>query len=90
MDEPTSAINEREVDSLFEKILRLKAKGVSIIYISHKMDELFRITDTITVLRDGSVIDTRPTHELNPDTIITLMVGRKIQNIYPKEDVPSW
>ncbi|MGI6148904.1 MAG: sugar ABC transporter ATP-binding protein [Firmicutes bacterium] len=88
MDEPTSAITEREVDSLFEKILRLKAKGVSIIYISHKMDELFRITDTITVLRDGSVIDTRPTHELNPDTIITLMVGRKIQNIYPKEDVP--
>ncbi len=88
MDEPTSAITNREVEVLFKKIADLKAKGVSIIYISHKMEEIFRIADEITILRDGSVIDTLPASELTIDKVISLMVGRTITNVYPKEQVP--
>ncbi|RCX19363.1 monosaccharide ABC transporter ATP-binding protein (CUT2 family) [Anaerobacterium chartisolvens] len=85
MDEPTSAITNREVEVLFKKIGELKSKGVSIIYISHKMEEIFRIADDITVMRDGSVVDTLPADELDIDTVISMMVGRKITNVYPKE-----
>ncbi|MDD3337585.1 MAG: sugar ABC transporter ATP-binding protein [Lachnospiraceae bacterium] len=85
MDEPTSAITQREVDTLFEKIAMLKEQGVSIIYISHKMDEVFQIADDITVLRDGAVVETHPASELDVDKVISLMVGRKMDNIYPKE-----
>lgn len=88
MDEPTSAITNREVEVLFKKIADLKSKGVSIIYISHKMEEIFKIADEITVMRDGSVVDTRPTSQLDIDTVISLMVGRKITNVYPKEKLP--
>ncbi|MHB8061416.1 MAG: sugar ABC transporter ATP-binding protein [Ruminiclostridium sp.] len=88
MDEPTSAITNKEVKVLFDKIADLKAKGVSIIYISHKMDEIFKIGDEITVLRDGSVVETRLASEFDIDTVISLMVGRKIVNIYPKEEFP--
>lgn len=88
MDEPTSAITNREVEVLFKKIADLKSKGVSIIYISHKMEEIFKIADEITVLRDGSVVDSRPAGELDIDTVISLMVGRKITNVYPKESLP--
>lgn len=87
MDEPTSAITSREAEFLFQKILDLKEKGVSVIYISHKLDEIFRIADKITVLRDGSVIDTKPLNELDIDKVIALMVGREITNVYPKERV---
>jgi inositol transport system ATP-binding protein len=87
MDEPTSAITTREVEVLFGKIAELKSKGVSIIYISHKMEEIFRIADEITVLRDGNVVDTRPASSLDIDTVISLMVGRKINNVYPKEEL---
>jgi inositol transport system ATP-binding protein len=88
MDEPTSAITSKEVRVLFKKIADLKAKGVSIIYISHKMEEIFEIADDITVLRDGSVVDTRPAGVLDIDTVISLMVGRKLTNVYPKEKQP--
>lgn len=84
MDEPTSAITGREVTKLFEIIRSLKAKGIAIIYISHKMDEIFRISDTITVLRDGQYIETRPAKDLNHDTLVGLMVGRKISELFPK------
>lgn len=84
MDEPTSAISGREVTKLFEIIRRLKAKGIAIIYISHKMDEIFRISDTVTVLRDGRYIETRPARELDHDTLVKLMVGRKISELFPK------
>lgn len=83
MDEPTSSIGEKDVDILFKQIESLKAQGISIIYITHKMDEIFRIADDITVLRDGKCIDTGPVQNYNVDKIITLMVGRKIDNIYP-------
>lgn len=88
MDEPTSSITQREVDMLFDKIETLKAKGVSIVYISHKMDEVFQIADDITVLRDGAVVASHPAEELDVDKVIALMVGRRMENIYPKEELP--
>lgn len=87
MDEPTSSITEREVQQLFDKISQLKARGVSIIYISHKMDEVFQIADDITILRDGAVVSTDRAEDLDLDTVISRMVGRKLSNVYPKEEV---
>lgn len=87
MDEPTSAITQREVEVLFKKIAELKERGVSIIYISHKMDEVFRIADDITILRDGTVVETHPAEDLDLDKVVALMVGRKLTNVYPKEEV---
>lgn len=87
MDEPTSSITEREVNLLFGKIEELKKKGVSIIYISHKMDEVFQIADDITVLRDGTVVSTDRAEDLDLDTVIARMVGRKLSNVYPKEEI---
>lgn len=87
MDEPTSAISDKETAILFEKIRSLRERGKSIIYISHKMDEIFEIADEITVLRDGKVIDTRPREELDKNTVISLMVGRKLADNFPKEEI---
>ncbi|MDF2591164.1 MAG: ABC-type sugar transport system, ATPase component [Clostridia bacterium] len=87
MDEPTSAITLKEVHKLFEKIGQLKARGVSIIYISHKLDEIFQIADDITVFRDGTVVESHPKEELDIETVIALMVGRKLTNTYPKEEI---
>jgi inositol transport system ATP-binding protein len=83
MDEPTSALTQREVERLFEKIATLKKKGVAIIYISHKMDEIFRIADEISVIRDGAHVETRAARDLDIETVIRLMVGRTIENVYP-------
>lgn len=88
MDEPTSAITEKEAQVLFAQIDRLKKQGVAIIYISHKMDEIFRISDTITVLRDGQWIGTKPASELDDNSLIKMMVGRELTDIYPKEPAP--
>ena len=87
MDEPTSAITEKEATVLFAQIERLKKQGVAIIYISHKMDEIFQISDTITVLRDGQWIGTKPAKELDNDMLIKMMVGRELTDIYPKDPV---
>lgn len=87
MDEPTSAITHEEVDKLFVKIRELQARGVSIIYISHKLDEIFQIADEITVFRDGTVVESHPKEKLDIETVISLMVGRKLTNTYPKEEV---
>jgi inositol transport system ATP-binding protein len=84
MDEPTSAISGREVEKLFDIIRSLKSKGIATIYISHKMDEIFRISDTITVLRDGQYIATRPAHDLDHDALVKLMVGREISQLFPR------
>ncbi|WP_068784574.1 sugar ABC transporter ATP-binding protein [Paenibacillus phocaensis] len=84
MDEPTSAITQKEVDRLFAKIRELKTRGVSIIYISHKLDEIFQIADEITVFRDGTVVDSKPKEELDIETVISLMVGRQLKDTYPK------
>ncbi|ABR46814.1 ABC transporter related [Alkaliphilus metalliredigens QYMF] len=87
MDEPTSAITQKEVEVLFKKINQLRDRGSSIIYISHKMDEIFRIADEITVLRDGCVVDSRPKDEYDIDMVIAHMVGRKLDGNFPKEDI---
>ena len=88
MDEPTSSISQKEVKLLFEKIEELKAKGVSVVYISHKMDEVFQIADDITVIRDGAVVLTDRAENLDIQTVIAYMVGRKLENAYPKVELP--
>jgi inositol transport system ATP-binding protein len=85
MDEPTSAITTNEAEILFGKINELKKRDKSIIYISHKMDEIFRIADDITVLRDGCSIDSRPMDKYDPDTLIAQMVGRKLETVSLEE-----
>ncbi|WP_428666540.1 sugar ABC transporter ATP-binding protein [Runella sp.] len=89
MDEPTSAISDREVTILFEIIKDLKAKGVAVVYISHKMDEIFQIADTITVLRDGKYIGTKPAAELNKADLIKMMVGREIDTLFAANTTPK-
>lgn len=84
MDEPTSAISDKEVQTLFKIIGDLKNKGVSIVYISHKMDEIYSIADRITVLRDGKYITTKTVAELDKKSLIALMVGREIETLYPQ------
>jgi inositol transport system ATP-binding protein len=88
MDEPTSAIAHREVESLFRKIRALREQGKSIIYISHKMDEVFELADDVTVLRDGTVVSTQPASEIDSSRVIAQMVGRDLDHgAYPKERV---
>ena len=88
MDEPTSALTDAEVEDLFRIIADLKAKNVAIIYISHKMDEIFRISDDITVFRDGTYVGTDRAANLNNEKLIEMMVGRKITNMFPKIPCP--
>ena len=87
MDEPTSAISKKEAEKLFEAIVKLKEKNISIIYISHKIDEIYRIADDITILRDGEYIDTCSARTLLYDDLIKKMVGRELKEIFPKEDI---
>jgi inositol transport system ATP-binding protein len=88
MDEPTSALTEREVQHLFEIIRDLQAQGKGIVYITHKMNELFEIADEVSVFRDGRYIGTRAAGEVTRDDIIQMMVGREITQMFPKETVP--
>lgn len=85
MDEPTSSLTEKEVNHLFKIIRSLKEKGVGIIYISHKMEEILKISDEVTVMRDGKWIATEPASELTTDMIIKLMVGRDLTNRFPEK-----
>lgn len=90
LDEPTSSLTQNEVDALFRIVEDLKAEGVAIVYISHKMDEILRIGDEVTIMRDGTYIGTWPAKELTTDDIITKMVGRELTNLYPpRENVPG-
>jgi len=88
MDEPTSALTEDEVDKLFSTIGKLKERGTGIVYISHKLDEIFRIGDRITVLRDGVKVATQNIQDMSRDELISLMVGREIKDVFPKRAVP--
>ena len=90
LDEPTSSLTAREVEALFTIVNELRGKGVSIVYISHKMDEILRISDEVTIMRDGQYIGTWDAKGLTTDFIITKMVGRELTNLYPKrENVPG-
>ncbi len=84
MDEPTSALSDKEVATLFGIIRDLQQKGVAIIYISHKLDEIFTLADTITVLRDGQFIATKPANEFTPNSLISVMVGRELGSLFPE------
>lgn len=86
LDEPTSALTEMEVESLFDILRKLKAGGVTCIYISHKLEEFFRIADTLTVIRDGSVIKSLPVKETNTEEVIKMMVGRDMKERYPRTE----
>ncbi len=83
LDEPTSSLTAAEVEALFTIVNELRSKGVSIVYISHKMDEILRISDEVTIMRDGQYIGTWEAKELTTDFIITKMVGRELSNLYP-------
>ncbi len=85
MDEPTSAITEKEVNHLFKIIRGLKKEGVSIIYITHKMDELAQITDELTVLRDGKYVGTRVSEQTTKEQLIEMMVGRELTQVFNKK-----
>ncbi len=84
LDEPTSALTNKEVDQLFEIVKKLKAEGIGIVYITHKMDELYRIADRITVYRDGQYIGTEDVANITMDKVVSMMVGRDIKDMYPK------
>lgn len=86
MDEPTASLTEKEVDMLFKTIGDLKKKNISVIYISHRMEELFKITDRVTVMRDGKYIGTRVTSGTKKDELIAMMVGRELTELYKRED----
>ena len=88
MDEPTSALTEREVEHLFRIIRDLRAQGIGIVYITHKMNELFEIADEFSVFRDGRYIGTHASSDVTRDDIIRMMVGREITQMFPKEEVP--
>lgn len=90
LDEPTSSLSEREVEHLFRIINKLRDEGVGIVYISHKMEEILRISDDVTIMRDGKWIATEPASELTMEKIIRLMVGRTLDNRYPdKTNIPG-
>src|SRR5205807_2439204 len=84
LDEPTAALTDAEVETLFNILGKLRARGVAMIYISHKLDEVFRISDRITVLRDGRTIGTDGTRELDEGRVIERMVGREVDQIFPE------
>ncbi|WP_183597282.1 sugar ABC transporter ATP-binding protein [Paenibacillus phyllosphaerae] len=84
MDEPTASLTDKEIEKLFAIIADLKQRGVAIVYISHRMDEIFRISDRFTVLRDGRWVDSGPVEETNPDHLVKLMVGREIKDLFQR------
>lgn len=86
MDEPTAALSPHEVDNLFATVRRLRARGVAVLYISHRLEEVTELADVVTVIRDGHHIATRPASELSQAELIRLMVGRSLDQLFPKEE----
>ncbi|MEX3026557.1 ribose ABC transporter ATP-binding protein RbsA [Proteus sp. STS61-E] len=89
MDEPTDALTDTETESLFSVIRELRAQGCGIVYISHRLKEIFEICDDVTVLRDGQFIGEKPVASLKEDTLIEMMVGRKLEDQYPRINIPQ-
>jgi len=87
MDEPTAALTQSETEVLFEVINSLRAKGVSIVYISHRMEEIFELCDRITILRDGQYVGTEYIKDITMDDVVQMMIGREIGERYPQRDV---
>ena len=88
MDEPTAALTESDVTRLFDIVRRLRARGVGIVYFSHRLDEIFAIGDRVTVLRDGAYVGARNVADTNASELVQMMVGRRIDNLFPKTTVP--
>jgi ribose transport system ATP-binding protein len=89
MDEPSSILTDRELDELFQLIVALKSRGLAVIYISHRLEEIFRACDRVTVMRDGRTISTRPMAEATHSTLVKDMVGRELGGVFPKRREPS-
>jgi ribose transport system ATP-binding protein len=87
MDEPTAVLPEHDIEGLFDVIDELTRRGIAVLYISHRLEEIFRAGDRVTVMRDGAVVATLPAAELDHERLVRLMVGREIANLYPKPDV---
>src|SRR6185295_9530831 len=84
MDEPTSSLTSGEAEKLFQIIAELKRQGIAIVYISHRMDEILRITDRVTVMRDGAYVGDLDTKTATHDSIISMMIGRQFGTMFPK------
>jgi ABC-type sugar transport system ATPase subunit len=89
MDEPTSALNQHEVQALFKVMAALKAEGVTILYVSHRLDEIFELADAVTVLRDGGHISTKPITAVTRDSLVEDMIGRKLSGVFPERSQPG-
>ena len=88
LDEPTSSLGEQETKELFKTVNMLKDKGLAILFVSHKLEEIFELCDVVTVMRDGKHVVTKLTGDMTQDDLITYMVGRSLSNLYPKKEVP--
>jgi ribose transport system ATP-binding protein len=86
MDEPTAALNDAEINALFTIVTDLKSRGVTILYVSHRLKEIFRLADMVTVLRDGRQVRTAPVSQVTPDSLINDMIGRKIVGVFPPKN----
>src|SRR4030095_15056382 len=86
MDEPTASLTQKEQHLLFSVVRDLRASGVGVIYISHRLEEIFALADRVTVLRDGESVGTRPVDEINEASLIKMMVGREVAAIYPPSE----
>jgi ribose transport system ATP-binding protein len=89
MDEPTAALNNVEIANLFNVIRALKKRGVTILYISHRLKEIFEITDSVSVLKDGTLVDTKQTANVSRDDVVRMMIGRQLTEYYPPKDTVS-
>jgi ABC-type sugar transport system ATPase subunit len=87
MDEPTASLTQHDVDALFKTVRILRDRGVAIIYISHRLEEVFELADRVTVLRDGQLVNTLPVAQVSQGQLISMMVGRTLDTLYPKEEV---
>ena len=83
MDEPSAVLSERDIDNLFQVVRRLQASGIGIIYISHRLKEIFELADEVTVLKDGRYVDTRSVADVDMDDLVKLMIGRDLADVYP-------
>jgi len=89
LDEPTATLTESEIEQLFKLIEELKADGIAIVYISHRLEEVVRIADCVTVMRDGKVVETLEKGDFDEPRLVSLMVGREIENLYPSATARS-
>ncbi len=87
MDEPSAVLGEKDLEKLFQVVRSLQAQGIGIIYISHRLKEIFELADEVTVLKDGRYVDTRSVSEVTMDDLVKLMIGRDLKDVYPKRSL---